>query len=313
MSLRVVFWGNSQSIFSSRHLVALLGIPCELTAVVDLPPARQGSTNPQPAVLSDFDDVARQKNIPIISPADPNELSIVEKMRTLAPDLFVAVGYALILKPALLAVPKLLAVNFHASLLPSYRGKHPVFWTLRGGEVWAGLTVHIMDPGIDTGDIIYQVKVRTRRDDTVASLYDRIIDRSVDLVGKLVTQAEECTLPRKSQPSDQGSYFSSTTPADFRINWGWESEKIRRHIVMSPGKCFAPVTGRRVYLSQAEKVRGRLEGPPGTVLSLGREHCTIAAGDGAVSIGRGRFEGGQEQALATLCRRLGITVGDRLV
>jgi methionyl-tRNA formyltransferase len=198
-------------------------------------------------------------------------------------------------------------------LLPHYRGKHPVFWTLRGGEVWAGLTVHRMDPGIDTGDIIYQVKVRTRRDDSVSSLYDRIMDRSTGLLGKLVTEAEEGRLPRKSQPAGEGSYFSSTTPADFRIDWGWESEKIRRHIVMTPGKCFATVAGERMYLSQAEKVKGLPEGAPGTVLKLGRGRVAIVAGDGAVSIGRGRPEGGQEQALARLFRRLGIKVGDRLL
>jgi len=286
---------------------------CEVTALVDLPPARQGTTNPLPAGLSDFDELGRQKKMAILSPAAPNEPRFVEKMQSLAPDLFVAVGYALILKPALLAVPRVAAVNFHASLLPHYRGKHPVFWTLRGGEVWAGLTVHRMDPGIDTGDIIYQVKVRTRRDDSVSSLYDRIMDRSTGLLGKLVTEAEEGRLPRKSQPAGEGSYFSSTTPADFRIDWGWESEKIQRHIVMTPGKCFTTVAGGRVYLSQAEKVRGRPDGSPGTVLKLGRGRVAIVAGDGAVSIGRGRTEGGQEQALARLFRSLGIKVGDRLL
>jgi methionyl-tRNA formyltransferase len=170
-----------------------------------------------------------------------------------------------------------------------------------------------MDPGIDTGDIIYQVKVRTRRDDSVSSLYDRIMDRSTGLLGKLVTEAEEGRLPRKSQPAGEGSYFSSTTPADFRIDWGWESEKIRRHIVMTPGKCFTTVAGRRVYLSQAEKVRGRPDGSPGTVLKLGRGRCTIVAGDGVVSIGQGRPEGDQQQALARLFRRFGIKVGDRLL
>ncbi len=312
MSLKVVFWGNSQSVFSCRHLEALSVIPCELAALVDLPPAKQGTTHPHPAGLEAFDDVARQRGIRIYSPAKPNEPRFVEEMQVLAADLFIAVGYALILKPALLALPKVAATNFHASLLPNYRGKHPVFWTLRGGEVWAGLTVHHMDPGIDTGDIIYQVKVRTRRDDTVASLYGRIIDRSIGLVGQLVSEAEEGRLPRKYQPAGLGSYFSSTTPADFRIDWAWPAEKIRRHIVMSPGGCFAPVAGRPVYFSQAEKVRGRPDEVPGKVLKLGRRRSTIAAGDGAVSIGRGRPEADQGQALALLLRQLGIKVGDRL-
>ena len=289
-----------------------MNTPCEVVALVDLPAAKQGTTNPHPAGLAAFDDVARQREIKVFSPANPNEPRFVEKMQAAAPDLFIAVGYALILKQALLALPKVVAANFHASLLPNYRGKHPVFWTLRGGEIWAGLTVHRMDPGIDTGDIIFQVKVRTRRDDTVASLYGRIIDSSVGLVGKLVNEAEEGRLPRQRQPAGQGSYFSSTTPADFWIDWAWPAEKIRRHIVMTPGRCFSPVAGRPVYFSQAEKVRGWPDDLPGKVLKLGRERSIVAAGDGAVSIGRGRLAGGQDQALALLLRRLGICVGDRL-
>ena len=95
-----------------------------------------------------------------------------------------------LLKAEILAVPRLLAANFHASLLPAYRGKHPLFWALRNGERWTGLTVHVMDGGLDTGDILYQVRVRTRRDDTVASLYDRVIGRSLPLVGRLIADAE---------------------------------------------------------------------------------------------------------------------------
>ena len=58
-------------------------------------------------------------------------------------------------------LPKLVAANFHASLLPAYRGKHPLFWALRHGELWTGLTVHVMAPGFDTGEILYQIRVRT--------------------------------------------------------------------------------------------------------------------------------------------------------
>ncbi len=76
-------------------------------------------------------------------------------MAALCPDMFVAVGYTDLLRAPLLAVPRILAANFHASLLPAYRGRHPVFWALRHGERWAGLTVHVMDEGFDTGDVLY--------------------------------------------------------------------------------------------------------------------------------------------------------------
>lgn len=312
MALKVVFWGNSQSVFSSRHFGALLDVPCELVAVIDVPPAGRDSTNPLPAGLPNFAQVASQREIPVFSPNSPNEPDFVEQMRGLAPDLFLAIGYSLILKPPILAIPKLLAANFHASLLPQYRGKHPVFWTLRGGERWAGLTVHVMDPGIDTGDIIYQVKVRTRRDDTMASLYERIMDLSLGLIGRLVADAEKGTILRRSQAAGEGSYFSSTSEEDFRLDWTWPTEQLRRYIATTPGQCFATVAGQYLYLSQAEKARDEGAGAPGTLLKIGRTRCLVATGDGALWIGRARREAGQEQPMAALCRQLGLKAGDRL-
>ena len=312
MGLRVIFWGNSQSTFSGHHFQGLADVPCELAAVVDVPPSKQGSTNPLPAGLPDFVDVARGLDIPALAPVNPSEPSFIEQIRALAPDLFIAVGYALILKPALLSVPRLLSANFHASLLPHYRGKHPVFWTLRGGERWAGLTVHVMDPGIDTGNIIYQVKVRTRRDDTVASLYGRIMDRSVALVGRLVADADRGAVPHRWQAIGQGSYFSSTTEEDFCIDWTWPAEKIRRHIVMTPGKCFTSLAGRRLYFYRAEKARGQWEAAPGTLLSIGRVRCAVATGEGAVWLGLARLSDGPEQPAAAICRQLGLKPGNKL-
>lgn len=317
MGIRVVFWGNSQSVFSSRHFSVLQDSSCNLAAVVDVPAAKQDSTNPLPDGLPNFIDVARQKKIPVFAPDNPNMPAFVNELRSLAPDLFIAVGYALILKPALLVVPAQIAANFHASLLPHYRGKHPVFWTLRNGERWAGLTVHRMDPGIDTGDIIYQVKVRTRRDDTVASLYGRIMDRSTGLVGRLTADVEAGTVPRLNQPSGGGSYFSSISDEDFRIDWRWNVERIRRNITMTPGKCFAMAGGQRLAFSRAEAARDGRTGTPGTLLAIGRTRCLIAAGDGAVGdgavwIGRARREGGEEQSMAAVCNQLGLTVGEVL-
>ena len=219
MAVRVVFFGNSVSTFSARYFEALLDTPCHLVGVVDVPRDNQVTTNPLQAGLINFAEEAANRNLPAYQPADPNLPGFADKLAGLEPELFLAAGYAIILKEQLLSLPFLLAVNFHASLLPNYRGKHPVFWALRNNENWSGLTVHVMDPGIDTGDIIYQTKVRTRQNDSVATLYERIIDSSENLVGRLIAGAEQNNLPRKSQPKHGGSYYSSTTSEDFQFDW----------------------------------------------------------------------------------------------
>jgi len=309
---RVVFLGNSQSVFSNRHFRALLETPCELVGVVDAPPSRRGSTNPTPEDTPPFTQTARRQGTPALEPDDPNEPGFVAAMRDLSPDLFVAVGYPNILKVDILSVPHIVAANFHASLLPAYRGKHPVFWALRHGERTAGLTVHVMDPGIDTGDILYQVRVRTRKDDTVGTLYDRIMDKSVKLVEQLVRDAPDESWSRQKQSEPGASYFSSVSEEDFRLDWRMDASTIRRWIAITPGKCFSHLAGQQTFFTGAEEVPSPAGASPGELVAIGRTHCTIAAGVRAVRIRRARVGGAEERPAARLFRELGLSVGDRV-
>lgn len=313
MPVKTVFFGNSASEFTARHFRALLETPCELVGVVDLPASRRVTTNSLPPGLPEFVGIARERGVPIFEPFSPNQPDSVAAMSGLQPDLILAVGYGLILKDAVLRVPKLLAANFHASLLPYYRGKHPVFWALRAGERWAGLTVHDMDAGIDTGDILYQVKVRTRRDDSVGTLYDRIMQRSIKLVGRLLADLESGRVPRRSQSKISGSYYSSTTEQDFRLDWSWPAERIRRYITATPGKCFQDVTMQRLFFIGAENVLAERSAPPATLLKLGRTRATIAAGDRAVSLAGLRNLEGRVFPASRLLQEMGFCPGDLLM
>lgn len=313
MNVRVVFFGNSTSTFTARYFAALLNEPCELIAVIDVPAAKQDTTNPLAAGLLNFVDEAQKRNIPTHQPPNPNTLTFFSELAKLDADLFLAAGYAIILKEELLNLPKLLAVNFHASLLPAYRGKHPVFWALRSGERWSGMTVHVMDPGIDTGDIIYQRKIRTQKDDTVAALYARIIDQSVDLVSRLISDAKKGCIPRQPQPKNGGSYFSSTTEKDFQIDWSWPADKIKRFVTITPGKCFTIVGNQKIFFFNAQVEPGKVTAPPGTLLNTKNKRAVVATGSGILSSSLIQIEEGEPESFAEFCRQEGLNIGDRLI
>jgi methionyl-tRNA formyltransferase len=290
---RAVFFGSSDSIFSNRHFGALMETGCTVTAVVDVPPGRRASTNASRQAGGSFMEIARERRIPAFEPASPNDPGFVREMDALHPDLFIAVGYMLILKQGVLAVPRVVAANFHASLLPAYRGKHPVFWALRNGEPWCGLSVHEMSAGLDTGDIIFQVRVPTRESDSVSSLYERIMTASVPLVSKLVEAVQGGVVPRSPQPSEGASYFGATRPADFHIAWSMEAARISRWVTATPGQCSADINGRTFFLLDAEATEGVNGSPAGTVLAFDQGCCRIAAADGAVQIRRLRTADGK--------------------
>jgi methionyl-tRNA formyltransferase len=312
MPPRVVFFGNSESVFSNRHWDALTKTGCQVVAVVDVPPVKRTSTNTRKITqVESFVVVARRQGIPGFEPASPNAPEFVSAMRERAPDLFIAVGYMNLLKPEVLSAPRIAAANFHASLLPAYRGKHPVFWALRNGERWVGLTVHVMDPSLDTGDILYQVKVRTRKRDTVGSLYDRITDKSVPLVARLIEDAVTHKLRRIPQPQTGASYYSSVREQDLRLDWSRDAEVLRRWIQTSPGQCWCEAAGRRISFVDAEVTTDTGESPVGTLSQMGRMSCVITAGKDALRLRLVSVEGIEKRA-PELFEELGLEEGRSL-
>lgn len=298
MSLRVVYWGNSNSTFTNRHFQALLNTSCELVAVVDSPPSKRGSTNPVPSDLQNFREIVKRRNIPVFEPENPNSEDFISAISRLSADIFIAVGYTNILKETILSVPRLKAVNFHASLLPAYRGKHPVFWCLRNGERWSGMTVHEMDAGIDTGDIIYQIRIRTRKNDTVSSLYKRIMDRSVALINQLIEDCEVGLLELHPQTQYGVSYYSSFNEDDFCINWNQDVEEIHRWISTTPGKCFTNIKHLRVYFLDA-RVDHKMYGlQPGQVAYIGRARGSVSVNNGSISFRQVKLENAKEMQFA---------------
>ena len=312
-NLRIIFFGNSQSVFSNRFFTPLLDTPCDLAGVVDVPPAKRQSTNPWTAKgIPSFVDTSRARGTPVFEPPNPNTPDFEGTLAGLAPDLFIAAGYMFLLKPALLSIPRLLAVNLHASLLPAYRGKHPVFWALRNGERQAGLSAHVMDPHFDTGDILYQVRVRTRKLDTVSSLYDRIIEKSVSLVPRLLADVSQGSLPRMPQLQDGATYFSSVSDSDFHLDWTRPAESLRRWIQTSPGECWCMVAGQRLYFLNAEVEPYSGAAIPGELIRLGRYSATLATGQDALVVRWVRPEAGDKRSVAGFCAEMGLRVGSIL-
>lgn len=304
---RAVFFGSSDSVFSQRHFHALAATDCRVVGVVDVPPARRASTNAARPESENILAAAARLGIPAFEPENPNTPSFIEEMRRLSPDFFMAVGYMLLLNGALLSLPRVIAANFHASLLPAYRGKHPVFWALRHGEPWCGLTVHEMGPGLDTGDIIFQVRVPTRESDSVSAVYDRIMAESIPLVPRLAACIAAGRVPRTPQPAEGASYFGSTVEEDFRLDWCMDAPVLARWISATPGQCFADVGDIRLFFLDA-RVTAATDGMErGTLVRVAREGCEIAAAGGNLRVCRVRAADGHEMSAdeAFLNLRLG--------
>src|SRR6185312_2883030 len=104
-------------------------------------------------------------------------------------DLFVLASYGRILPQELLDVPRLGALNVHPSLLPKYRGATPIQTALRNGDAETGVSIMLMDAGLDTGDIVLREGVAIAPAETYGELHDRLANAGAELLGRALDLA----------------------------------------------------------------------------------------------------------------------------
>lgn len=129
----------------------------------------------------------------------------VRWIRELAPEYLVSVAYGYLLSPDILRIPTMAAINLHTGLLPYNRGRNPNVWSIID-RTPSGVTVHHMDPGADTGDIVAQRPVQVRPTDTGESLYQRLEDAAVALFQDTWPLIAAGAAPRRRQPSGGTSH-----------------------------------------------------------------------------------------------------------
>jgi folate-dependent phosphoribosylglycinamide formyltransferase PurN len=144
---------------------------------------------------------------------DPNAAAFVERVRRLGFDLIVMAAFTRILKRPLIQAPRLGCVNVHPSLLPRYRGPSPYYWVLANREATSGITVHSVDEGIDTGNVILQRALALRPGETERTLEARASAVAADLLTEALALIAAGRAPSIPQDEAQASYYGRR-PAD---------------------------------------------------------------------------------------------------
>ena len=123
-------------------------------------------------------------------------------------DLLIIHAVMRILPKEIFSAPRLGSINIHPSLLPAYRGPSPNQWVIRNGDEVTGLTSHFIDEGLDTGDIICQISIPVKPDDTVGS----IIERQKTIVGDLIIESLARIEDTDFQPVPQTAELATYAP-----------------------------------------------------------------------------------------------------
>lgn len=261
--------------------------------------------------------VARARGVPVLAPASPADAGLGARVRALAPDALLSVWYRRLLGRALLATPRVAALNLHGSLLPAYRGRAPLNWVLVNGERRTGVTLHHMTEEADAGDIVAQTEMDIEPEDTALTLYDRMVPAGVRLVLEWAPRVLAGTAPRRPQDPARATVVGRRRPEDGRVGWTWPASRIANMVraVTHPFPGAFVGDGAARLILWCATAEGPAPGParPGTVLGIeeGRG-VRVATGDGVLRLVRVQATGGAEETAEAWARRAGLRPGHAL-
>lgn len=149
-------------------------------------------------------------NISYWEDLDLNSLEVFRAISSVQPDVIVLAGSSVI-KEHIFSQAKLYTINIHRSLLPKYAGLQAIFWALYYDEPEVGATVHTVNKGIDTGDIITQRKRVVGKDDDIETLTDWYFQIAPDLIIEALDIVSSPNVSFTKQDKSQRSYFSRPT------------------------------------------------------------------------------------------------------
>lgn len=151
---------------------------------------------------SSLEDFCASNKIPYRIIWKGNLAEVKEWVEGLSPDLVVVFSMSQLLKDDILNIPRFGVINLHPSFLPNYRGANPDFWQYYDMEMNPGVTVHYVDAGEDTGDIIYQEKMHIPLGTKSPARLDKLIgELGVSLVLKAIHAIAQGNAPRTPQPT----------------------------------------------------------------------------------------------------------------
>lgn len=147
----------------------------------------------------------RGLDIPVLDAKTLADPAGVEALAKLSPDLGLSVYYGYILRPSVLELFPRGVLNLHPALLPFNRGAHPNVWSIIE-ETPAGVTLHFMDEGVDTGDIVMQKPVAVDPCDTGGSLYAKLEEAAIGLFEEAWPQVRRGAFSRQAQAKHEGTF-----------------------------------------------------------------------------------------------------------
>jgi methionyl-tRNA formyltransferase len=279
---RIVFMGTPAfAVPALQHLANAGHTILQVVTQPDRPKGRGKAVE-----FSPVKQTALDLGCPVMQPLSVRDSELSETLFRLNPDFLVVVAYGQVLPRRILSIPRIAAINIHASLLPRYRGPAPIQWAIINREKETGITLMLMDEGLDTGDILASASVPIRPDDTSGALHDRLAVLGADMLVQTLAHFEIHQKNAMPQAHDKATYAPMLKKEDGHLDWKKSAEDIEaliRGLTPWPG-AFCFLNGKRIKIFRVTPKIISANELPGTVIKGFPDELTIATGCHALII-----------------------------
>jgi methionyl-tRNA formyltransferase len=326
--MRLVFMGTPD--FAVPSLEALLEQGHEVALVVTQPDRQAGRG--RHVAASPVKQLAQRRGLAVAQPRNFREANVLELLVQGRPDVIVVSAFGQLLPPAVLGLPPHGCLNVHASLLPRHRGAAPIAAAILAGDPNSGITIMLMERGLDTGPILAQSTESIYPADTAGSLSERLARLGAALLVETLPRWASGEIRPQPQDSESATYAPQLIKQDGLLAWDESALDLwRRCRACSPwpgaftyweGRglkvlAAAPLSARNpgltlgeTWLLPAKEAREASSVPD--LLPEGGQVLVVAAGQGALALLRVQAEGGRPQTGEEFARGHRGFVGGRV-
>lgn len=306
---RIIFMGTPR--FAVPILDALAS-QYEIAFVVTQPDRRAGRGRSQ-VVPPPVKERALELGLPVLQPSTLRDETVVQTLRDLQPEVIVVAAFGQILRPSVLSLPPKGCINVHASLLPRHRGAAPIPAAILAGDQMTGVTIILMDEGVDTGPILSQAAHPVGPRDTTGTLTAALAELGADLLIKTLPRWLAGEIMPQPQPAEGVTYAPIIRKNDGLVDWTLPAVEIDRRV-----RAYTPWPGAYTYwqgqvlrLVQVAPVTGGQRALPGRVIRLGNA-IGVGTGDGVLILQSVQLAGKRAMDAENFARGQRDFIGARL-
>ncbi len=293
--MRVVFMGSPEfAVLPLEHLILDQYRVVATYTQPDRPAGRGRALEPSPVK-----GVAIRLGLPVVQPTSLRKAEAEAELSSFRPDVIVVAAFGQILPQPVLAVPRYGCLNIHPSLLPKFRGASPIAAAILAGDEFTGVSIMVMDEGLDSGPVLAQAQIPISASDTTGSLGGKLSRLGAQLLLEVLPRWQKGELTPRPQNEALASHCRPISKEAGEIDWHLAATSIWRQVrAYSPWPgCYTRWRGKRLKIVEAVPLSEEEGAEVGQVvaLALTSEETApsfgVSTGEGVLGVVKVQLEG----------------------